>query len=142
MESRRHASGQPDGAPLYAGGRHVAGSIAYGGVQLTAPLGLVDTGNNYSANISASQRGIQAACVNRQIYGGIADMPGFNKIFLFGGFGYWDANSGSAAIGCTYDYVAKKYQLLDAETWPSGGRREQRHGGGVATGVFAGALRE
>jgi len=98
----------------------VAGSIAYGGVQLTAPLGLVDTGNNYSANISASQRGIQAACVNRQIYGGIADMPGFNKIFLFGGFGYWDANVGSAAIGCTCDYVAKKYQLLDAETWPVG----------------------
>jgi len=94
-------------------------SIAYGGIQLTVPVGLVDTGNDYSANISASQRGIQAACVNRQIYGGIADMPGFNKIFLFGGFGYWNANGGSASIGCTYDYVAKKYQLLDAETWPS-----------------------
>jgi len=95
-------------------------AIAYGGAQLTAPLGLVDTGNNYSANISASQRGIQAACVNRQIYGGIADMPGFNKIFLFGGFGYWNADAFSAGIGCTYDYVAKKYQLLDAETWPVG----------------------
>ena len=95
-------------------------AIAYGGIHPTAPLGLVDTGNNYSANISASQRGIQAACVNRQIYGGIADMPGFNKVFLFGGFGYWNANIGSVSMGCTYDYVAKKYQLLDAETWPAG----------------------
>src|SRR5262245_61627769 len=95
-------------------------SIAYGGYHLTAPAALVDTGNNYSANISPSQLGIQAAPVNRQIYGGIADMPGFNKIFLFGGFGYWDPNAGDASIGCTYDYVTKKYQLLDAETWPEG----------------------
>ena len=95
-------------------------SIAYGGHPLTAPVAFVDTGNNYSANISPSQLGIQAVPVNRQIYGGIADMPGFNKIFLFGGFGYWDPNSGDASIGCTYDYVTKKYQLLDAETWPAG----------------------
>jgi hypothetical protein len=95
-------------------------AIAYGGIHLTAPLALLDTGNNYSANISPSQLGFQAVPVNRQIYGGIADMPGTNKIFLFGGFGYWDPNNGDAAIGCTYDYVTKKYQLLDAETWPVG----------------------
>jgi hypothetical protein len=94
-------------------------SIAYGGYHLTVPVGLIDTGNDYSANISASQLGIQAAPVNRQIYGGIADMPGWNKIFLFGGFGYWDAPGGDAYVGCTYDYVTKKYQLLDAETWPA-----------------------
>ena len=95
-------------------------SIAYAGIHLTSPLGLIDTGNNYSANIAPSQRGLQVAPSPRQIYGGIADMPGFNSLFLFGGFGYWDAPGGSASIGATYNYVTKKYQFLDAEAWPSG----------------------
>ncbi len=95
-------------------------------------------GKNVRGNTSLSQRGIQAAPVNRQIYGGITEMPGTNKIFLFGGFGFWDPNSGDASIGCTYDYVTphscahtnrctidkvpKQYQLLDAETLPVGSR--------------------
>ena len=95
-------------------------SIAYAGIHLTAPLGFVDTGNNYSANIAASQKGVQIAPAPRQIYGGITDMPGFNSVFLFGGFGYWDAPGGAASIGATYNYVTKKYQFLDAEAWPSG----------------------
>ena len=95
-------------------------AIAYAGIHLTSPLGLVDTGNNYIANIAASQNGVQVVPSPRQIYGGIADMPGFNSIFLFGGFGYWNAPGGSASIGATYNYVTKKYQFLDAEKWPVG----------------------
>jgi hypothetical protein len=95
-------------------------NIAYGGIHLTSPLGLIDVNNDYSAHIAPSQAGAQIACLNRQISGGIANMPGTNKIFLFGGFGYWDAPTGDASIGCTFDYVTKKYQFLDRETWPQG----------------------
>ncbi len=95
-------------------------SIAYRGIGLTVPLGLVDIGNDYAANIAPSQNGAQIVPVNRQIYGGIADMPTVHKVFLFGGFGYWNAPNGAASIGATYDYVTHQYQFLDAERWPAG----------------------
>jgi hypothetical protein len=120
---RWNPSGRPANPTVRLYVKHGAtwpSSIAYGGIHLTAPLGLIDTGNDYAMNISPSQRGAQITCINHQEYAGITDMPGFNKIFIWGGFGFWDAPSGAANIGCTYDYTTNKYQFLDAETWAVG----------------------
>ena len=103
---------------------------AHAGIHLTSPLGLIDTGINYGANIAPSPEGpYRSRLVLGRFDGGIADMPGFNGVFLFGGFGHWDAPGGRLGfpIGATYNYVTKKYQFLDTQRRGPSGKKQLLH---------------